>query len=511
MCRFLVEVLPMLLAMFLRASVWSASITYIFFAINFLGQLILARFVSPEDFGIYAFIVAISEISTIFFGFSNSSSFIYTDGTQLDYNAAYRLNFIVSILLLLSGVVGFFPLYVLYSKKSAVLFLLLCITQCFTRYGGLFLAPLEKKLDYKKFSLLNGISSSAGILLAIFAAIILQADIWSLAIREMVSGIFVFLFGLAFGKMKYNNVPTSFSIKNQFFFGIRTSVSGALEILFHKIPDLLIGRQLGVSALGNFDRSRNLAYLLIRSTTPFTEKVLFSFLTNIRNDKFKIRCCLFWLNFLVIRVWLPILLVIHLYGQEIFVYIYGPQWFLAGRYFQCFVLFVLFGSLLNVVQFACYGLAKQKYVSQAYLLAIIFFVFGGRHLITEPQYAALMFSLGCMAGYIYLMIRLQIDYSSLGLARIFFPPLFWISGVLAMQYIGISREKLFIASCLLLLCLYGFEHKFLKMVMQRVSDLFTHSLHSSLSAEASIRMIKNLTVHLSKNTGLQAQRKLGPK
>ena len=54
----------------------SISSSYVFFAINFIGQIILARLLLPEHFGVVATVLAIMGIIDLFVGFSIPMAFI---------------------------------------------------------------------------------------------------------------------------------------------------------------------------------------------------------------------------------------------------------------------------------------------------------------------------------------------------------------------------------------------------------------------------------------------------
>src|SRR3990167_8214623 len=91
---------------FIYASFWASSTSYLFFAINFLGQIFLARLLSPADFGIYAFVLAIREISLIFLGFATNQTFIQSEGESADFNASVMIVVIASALLILLSLIG---------------------------------------------------------------------------------------------------------------------------------------------------------------------------------------------------------------------------------------------------------------------------------------------------------------------------------------------------------------------------------------------------------------------
>ena len=89
---------------FIHASLWSAGTSYIFFALNFLGQLVLARFLLPADFGLYAYMFALRDLLLIVIGFSTVQSFLYTDASQDQFNACAAINLASCCIITLIGI-----------------------------------------------------------------------------------------------------------------------------------------------------------------------------------------------------------------------------------------------------------------------------------------------------------------------------------------------------------------------------------------------------------------------
>lgn len=399
------------LTQFIRASCWAAGTTYSFFIINFLAQILLAHLLSPTYFGIYAFSLALREIITIVLGFANNQTFIHSEGTQADYNAFLKLTAIASGLFFLLALLGASILWVTYGKAYAYMLALICVGQVTLMFGNAFLAPLEKQLQYKQVAFLQSSCNTVGIALAIAMAW-MGYGLWSLAAREIIAGLY--LFGLAYyiAPMHYQRKLEHITLHTQFRYGLKTSLSRGMEILFYRFPDLVVQFFMGKVALGNFYQARYLCYMPIKVTVPFTQQVLFSYLTMLQKDKTQFATQLFWINYLTSRLLLPIACFIYLFGTKVFILIYGPQWAQAGAFFQYFALFVLFGSLFNSLQSACYSIDKQQYISQAYVLGIATFILGVA-MSPAKQYSALAFSLGFVVSYLYVLIRLAYQQISL--------------------------------------------------------------------------------------------------
>jgi O-antigen/teichoic acid export membrane protein len=455
-----------LLKTFIKASLWSAGTTYLFFAINFIGQVFLARNLLPWQFGVYAFAFAVQEFALVFLGFSTTQGFIYTDGGQKEFNACLRLNLVAFFFFSLVGVVGGLVLLSFYNMQYAMMFFALCISQGFLLLGAVYLAPLERALNYKVASTIRGTASS----LSLFVALIIAwqtHSLWSLAIRNLLQGLFLLLMGLWVAPMRYQRGLKGTSVKTQLQFGIKTSISRGLEVLYYRFPDAIINIFLGKVALGNFYQARYLAFMPIKLTIPFTEGALFSFFTRLKKDPQKLSDYLSWINYITLRLLLPATVLILLYGKTLFIFVYGKAWTEAGNYFQFFALFALFAPLFNALQSACYSLKAQWAATCAYLLGIVLFA-SGVFFSTRPEYAALYFSLGFLVGYLFMLLALTRHHIRIKLYPLFcFPTIILITS-LASSLHYLPKTTALILSLVFLIVMYFIERKKLFHLVKKI-------------------------------------------
>lgn len=434
---------------FIRASLWTAVNSYSFFVINFIGQIILAKILIPEDYGLYAFLSGIVELCIIFLGFSNTSSFINSEGTHEDFDACFKINLIAVSLLASIGIIGYFISY-FFMKTShhGLLFLLLCTAQCFLLFGYVFMAPLQKILNFKKVSFYNGICSSGSLLCGIIFAK-LHFSYWSLGLRDLVNYVVFFLIAYHICPMHVSRHFWKSAHKKQLSFGIKISFSRAMEVLYYRFSDVLVKLIAGRYILGNFYQARTVSFYPIKLMEPFTHQVLFSFFSTIKQDKNLIANRLNWINYIIVRVFLPFVFFIVIFGKDLFVFIYGQKWQLAGVYFEYFSFWIPLASLFAAALSTCYSLEKQWVASVAYMVASSLFIFGMiflHHYFAPP----LFFTGGLAAGYLFLVLMMKRIGLPITTAKAFLLPII----ILFISFIMRVYVNLFLA-CAIFLVLYG--------------------------------------------------------
>src|SRR3990167_1792697 len=451
---------------FIHASFWASSTSYAFFAMNFLGQIILARLLIPADFGIYAFVLAIREITLIFLGFATNQTFIQSEGESADFNASVMIVGLACVLFFIVALIGSGLLLAVYNWQYANMFILVCLGQVLMLLGTVYLAPLERKLNYKSAALIQGGASTLSLGAAILVAF-LGMGLWSLALREVFQGLVLLLLALYYSELYFDFHVKARGIKKQVIFGMATAVSRGLEVLYYRFPDIIIQLFLGKIALGYFFQARYLAYLPIKLTTQFSEQVLFAYLTKIRENREQLTWHVYWINYVILRLLFPLVLIVYFFGEQLFDFIYGPKWIIAGEYFRYFSLFILFAAMFSCLQSACYSLGKQRFVSQSYLLAILFFAIG---VITfaKGQYSALAFSIGMIIAYSYLLICLWYEGIKIAVFKLLGKPL--IVFIIIWGVFHLLSLMIFIPLAIIAMILfYWYERKDLILLIKKIA------------------------------------------
>lgn len=425
------------------ASLWSAVNAYAFFVLNFIGQIILARYLAPNDFGIYAFVLAAKDTAGLFFGLAISMAFIHSNGKQEDYDAAWFLSLIVSGGYLFVGVfIGYF-IYLTYGSTKAISFFIICLAQVPLLLANIRLATLEKKLQFKLPSLSRGVSSSVGLYIGILMAW-LDYGVWSLVCREIISTSALLFLSFLIADITFCNKVRSYNLKKIFGYSFKMLFSRGSEVLFNRLPSLMIGILVGDVYLGNFYQAKYLAGLPNTVLGPFTEGVSFSAYASVKNDNKKIAEGLCLINYCIVRMLLPISFFVFFNGEMILKLIYGQQWLKAGRLFELFSGFMLCLPVFSNAKTACYSISKQIWVVHGYIISLIVtvisIIIGWRF--DDLTIIVIGINVGIFGGLAYLLLRLHLDKISLRIFRtIVFPFLIYIIfGIFSIIFVGIENS-----------------------------------------------------------------------
>jgi polysaccharide transporter, PST family len=432
------------------ASLWTAGTAYIFFAVNFAGQILLARLLVPHDFGIYAFALAIKDTLGLFLSFTVSMAFVHSEGAQDDFDAAWILSSALGGVYLVTGLIGGGVIFYLYDASYAYVFGLICAGNVPALMAAVYLAPLEKRLDFKRSSLVRGLSSSLGLFSAVLMAW-LGSGVWSLAGREVLSAIILFSLGYLISDLRFHGKLNQTKLKKLFQYCFKMLFSRGMETLYSRFPSVIIGALIGDKFLGNYYQARYLTGLPNMLLASFTQLVSFSLYSIVKNNSKKISEGLCWINYFIVRIMLPATMVVFLSGRELVNFIYGEKWLFAGTLLQGLSGLLFFLPLFSNVKTACYGLGRQMWVSHAYLIAsliAIISVFWGWWL-NYQQIIPWGISAGIFAGLVYMFIRLHLEGIDLKIKDVVFKPiaLYFLIIVIGFAVVGRGHDVLIWSGC----------------------------------------------------------------
>ena len=91
---------------FLKQAFWTSLISNISSVISLVCIAIIARFISPDTFGIYIFCLASREIISSICSPSLSQTYLFSDGTKNDFKNVCKINLLFSILIIIVSLIG---------------------------------------------------------------------------------------------------------------------------------------------------------------------------------------------------------------------------------------------------------------------------------------------------------------------------------------------------------------------------------------------------------------------
>ena len=269
---------------------WSAVDAFLGQGISFLVGIILARLLSPSEYGLIGICTIFTFVLSgiVDSGFSNAL-IRKKDTTNEDYNTMFITNMVMSFLLYLllffsaPIIARFFGRPELVSLVRAIglilIFQALSITQ---------VTILTKRIDFKtktKASVVaTALSGVIGVGMAFYGF-----GVWSLVGQQLsnklVYTVCLWILNKWWPRLKF----CADSFHYMWGYGWKLMLSGLLNNIWNQLYHVVVGRFYSPETLGQFSRSREYANLLSANFTSIVQRVTFPALSEIQNEKERLK------------------------------------------------------------------------------------------------------------------------------------------------------------------------------------------------------------------------------
>ena len=330
-------------------------------AISFVSNIVLARLLTPDDYGVIGMLAIFIAISNTFIDGGFGSALIQKkEPTKEDYSTIFWWNMFLSIVLYAllyvcaPLIAGFYKLPML-SDVLRVQGVVLIINALSIIQQN----QLRKQLKFKRLATVTVISAtlSAGI------AIVLAWQgwgVWALVAQQlMLSGFNAIQFWIL-NKWWPSLLFSKKSFKELFGFGGFILLSSIFNTICDNIQSLLIGRFFTPSLLGYYTQSRKLEEVASHSVSSVVEQVSFPVFSQLQNDNTKMKSSLYKLSSALAFVSFPLMSILILIAEPLIKLIYGVKWLPCVPYFQILCIAGVAICLQRVYYYAIASLGKSK-------------------------------------------------------------------------------------------------------------------------------------------------------
>ena len=323
--------------------------------ITFLVGLVLARLLTPSEYGIMAILtifIAVSN-SIVDSGFSNAL-IRKTDARRVDYNTVFLFNLLVSgllyvVLFLAAPAISRFFKEPLLVEVMRVIGWVLVINALAIIPRTLFVKEVNFKTQ-TKISLIASISSGViGIGMALAGL-----GVWSLVgqqlSRQLLNTLFLWIYCTWRPAWEFSMQ----SFKELFGFGSKILLSGLLNTIFNEIYSLVIGRCYTSAQLGQYTRANQFNQIFSSNLTTVIQRVSYPVLSSIQDESERLREAYRKVIKSTMLISFACMLGLAAVARPLIIILIGEKWLPAVGFLQiiCFsgMLYPLHAINLNILQ-----------------------------------------------------------------------------------------------------------------------------------------------------------------
>lgn len=264
---------------------WNAIGRFSTQGVNFIIGLILARLLSPSDYGVVGMVGIFFAIAQTFIDSGFGSALIRkNDCTDIDYSTAFYFNVAVGIVccIILSTtstfIADFFRTPIL--KDLIKVMSLNMLIGSFAIVHG---TKLTQAVDFKSQSIVNLLTAVLSGVIGIFMAY-KGFGVWSLVFQQLIATVLRVLLLFVATKWRPRREFSKRSFKYLFNFGSKVLAASLLHTIYANMTTIIIGKFYSAKDLGYYSRGENLATYPSTNVTGILQSVTYPVLSKIQDD-----------------------------------------------------------------------------------------------------------------------------------------------------------------------------------------------------------------------------------
>lgn len=339
---------------------WSAVDRFGNVLLQFIVNLVLARLLMPEDYGLVGMLaIFISVSQTLIDGGFCSALIQKQNVTSKDYSTIFYWNIAFAVLLyailysIAPSVSKFFHEPVLCEVLRA-----LGIVIVLSSLGLVQRTQLRKQLKIKQLALVNITSLTISAMISIRLAF-MGYGVWCLVALQVINNLVasvVFWYITRWRPMLYFSFK---KLKELFSFGGYLLAASILQEVSKNMQGVIIGHKFSSMEMGLYAQAKKLEEVACSTFAHVIVQVMFPVYSEIQDDIVKLRNVLRGNIRLIAFLIFPIMVLLIIIAGDLIPFLLGDKWIPVVPYFQVLCLGGFFTCLQNVNFFAVAAIGKS--------------------------------------------------------------------------------------------------------------------------------------------------------
>jgi O-antigen/teichoic acid export membrane protein len=429
-----------------RSSIYNVSASIIQTLVLAIRSIVLARLLSPDDFGIYTFFSSIIILTSSLPNFGMSAAYIHR-AKESEGEEALRIYFTLTVLFnVLWATVLIIIAFLFVAPATRWVFITILLTQVVDNLARVGQTNLIKRVAFRRIAAVETITALSTTVIAIILAN-RGYQVWSLVSTDILASLVVVVGFYIYRPIWQPRFSWSSDVVRYFLnFGRRTFTVGILGQILDRVDDLWTGFFLGENALGFYSRAYTFA--------TYPRKILGNPLTVVAGgtyaelkDKPKaLSQAFFRVNALLIRAGFFLSGLFSLIAPEFIILIIGPKWLPMLTAFRLMLVYTLLDPIKGTIGnlFVSIGYPEKVVrirIIQVVILLVLLFALGPIGIVGVALAVDIMVFVG-----IVFLLGMARQYVRFSLKKLLFPPVTALTvsillSYFVMQYAGIQPNS----------------------------------------------------------------------
>ena len=341
--------------------VWTALQKYSTMFIQFISGIVLARLLTPYDYGCIGMLSIFMVLAEAFIDGGFGSALIQKKNpTQVDYSTIFFWNIGMSVLMYAilyacaPAIARFYDIPQLCSVlrvQGIVLFIY--------AFNIIQRNQLKKKLNFKVLSIVTISTSIISLVITIFMAY-KGFGVWALVAQNIITAAIPSLVFWFYIKWRPVWTFSWQSFKELFGFGFYMFLTHLVNDFSGQIQGLLIGKIYSPSTMGYYSKAHGTERLASRSISQIMTQVTYPLYAEVQDNKAAMINMIKRLTSTIAFITFPLMFILLLVARPLFILLYSDRWLQSIPYFQILCIAGLATCLQSVNLQTIAAIGKSK-------------------------------------------------------------------------------------------------------------------------------------------------------
>jgi PST family polysaccharide transporter len=294
---------------------------------SLLVVAILARLLTPSDFGLIAMVTVFSSFVAIFSDFGLTYAIIQKkEVSDETLSSTFWINVGLGALLTIALAASAPLIAAFYSEPRLTPLVVFISTTFFIgSFGSVQGTLLTKRLNFKALAVISIAATAASGVIAVALAFA-GYGVWSLAWLTVIHAFVWVVFLCVYARWVPHFSFGLQHVKGLLGFGANLTGSSFVNYLARNADNLLIGKFLGAAPLGFYNLAYGLLLFPLNNVSDVIGRVMFPALSIIQHDKQMVRDAFVTANRYVAVVSFPLMTWMLVAAPQLVIVVFGPKW-----------------------------------------------------------------------------------------------------------------------------------------------------------------------------------------
>ena len=341
--------------------IWTAIQKYSTMVLSFVSGIILARLLTPDDFGCIGMLAIFMSLAEVFIDAGFGSALIQKKNpTQADYSTVFYFNLVMSAALYL---------LLFFCAPLIANFYRMPILSRILRLQGLVLFIyafsiiqrniIRKNLRFRKLSTITIITSIISLVVTVFMAY-MGYGVWSLVAQNFIVALIPCIFFWVTTDWRPTWEYSWISFKELFGFGSFMFFTHLFTTFSQRITGLLVGRWYDPATMGYYTKASDLQKSVSNSVSGVMVQTTYPLYASIQDDMVRLANMVKRITSTLAFITVPLLSLLIVIAKPLIIFLYSDKWLSSVPYFQVLCLAGMATCLFAVNNQTIAAIGKSK-------------------------------------------------------------------------------------------------------------------------------------------------------